>query len=148
MFSKDSGQWQRHGHLLMFSRIPLQAKPFKNKNLESSKRNSSHTIHYVTVTLVRRKLLKLLLYATQVFLPPDRGNLYHLPHRIRDLLPNGANHAKSLTVILVNRTWVNVVLYVEVHVHMYVCTYVCMYMEVRGQTSVIPLLTLTLPVIF
>lgn len=29
----------------MFSRISLQAKPFENKTLEGSKKNSFHTIH-------------------------------------------------------------------------------------------------------
>lgn len=47
-----------------------------------------------------------------------------------------ANHEKSLSVILVNQSWVTVVLYVEVHVHVYACTYVCMCMEVTDQNSV------------
>lgn len=42
---------------------------------------------------------------------------YSSLHELRTIPANGANHGKSLLVILVNQSWVTVVLYVEVHVH-------------------------------
>lgn len=116
----------------MVTYLCSQGYPYKQSRLKTRlwkvlRRTAFTRYTPVPATVAMRKLLKLLLCATQISLAPDRGNLHHPLHCIWDLLPMVPIMEKSLTAILVNR---------------------CMCVEVRDETFVTPLLSLTLPVIF